>query len=189
MCTGSPGEQQLYHSISTVATLLLQIGEVAKQFPKTLSRPPSADSEAMGTNTSSGTPDTRSSTLHEPAADSPRVIPKTKAVKKSPQLTPAETDPLRFLQGGDSDSDNDSIIRDLEQSHAPKLSPRKESHAQPDPDWSINFEQFLASMLTEPHLVAIFEKENDILSSIEVYRNRRLKPTVDDDTASPSGRR
>ena len=28
----SPNEQQLYHSIATLATLLLQIGDVGKQF-------------------------------------------------------------------------------------------------------------------------------------------------------------
>jgi len=41
-----------------------------------------------------------------------------------------------------------------------------------DLDWSITFEQFLASILTEPPLVKYFEEEIDINIAIEYYRNR-----------------
>lgn len=41
-----------------------------------------------------------------------------------------------------------------------------------DLDWSITFEQFLASILTEPPLVKYFEEQIDINSAIEYYRNR-----------------
>ena len=41
-----------------------------------------------------------------------------------------------------------------------------------DPDWSITFEQFLASILTEPPLVQHFEEQIDINIAIEYYRNR-----------------
>jgi len=41
-----------------------------------------------------------------------------------------------------------------------------------DLDWSITFEQFLASILTEPPLVKYFEEQIDINIAIEYYRNR-----------------
>lgn len=34
VCVDDPKEQELYHSIATVGTLLLQIGEVGKQFQR-----------------------------------------------------------------------------------------------------------------------------------------------------------
>ena len=41
-----------------------------------------------------------------------------------------------------------------------------------DLDWSITFEQFLATILTEPPLVKYFEEQIDINGAIEFYRNR-----------------
>ena len=41
-----------------------------------------------------------------------------------------------------------------------------------DLDWSITFEQFLATILTEPPLVKYFEEQIDINGAIEYYRNR-----------------
>jgi hypothetical protein len=43
-----------------------------------------------------------------------------------------------------------------------------------DIDWSISFEQFLASMLTEPALVRYFERPMDLHDAIDKTRNRRL---------------
>ncbi|XP_055077768.1 TBC1 domain family member 9B-like isoform X2 [Periophthalmus magnuspinnatus] len=82
-------EQQLYHSIATVASLLLRIGEVAKRFTNHASKP--ADSASDPT---------------EPA--------------------PSSTSP----QGRTADA-----------------------------DWSISFEQVLASLLTETPLVDFFERK------------------------------
>ena len=43
-----------------------------------------------------------------------------------------------------------------------------------DWDWAISFEQFLASMLTEPPLVDYFEAKLDLKPAIDRFRNRRL---------------
>ena len=48
------------------------------------------------------------------------------------------------------------------------------STSKPDEDWSITFEQFLASMLTEVPLVSFFEQIVDVTSSVEKLRNRQL---------------
>lgn len=48
------------------------------------------------------------------------------------------------------------------------------SLSRPDEGWSISFEQFLASMLTEGTLVNYFESIHDVSDAIARMRNRRL---------------
>ena len=106
-----PDEQQLYHSLATVGTLLLQIGEVGKKFPSTC------------------------------------LSPETPAEEAANQMKELNVD--------DSKS-------------------AREAGAKVDVEWSITFEQYLASMLTEPPLVKYFEERVDLAPSIEKFRNRRL---------------
>jgi len=113
-----PNEQQLFHSIATVATLLLQIGEVGKQFSN-ISIAESTTTQPLESSASSAT----SATMGKP----------------------------------------DSL--DLERS----------SESTIDHSWSISFEQFLASMLTEEPLVSYFESQVDVMPAIERFRNRRLQ--------------
>ena len=248
MCTGSPDEQQLYHSISTVATLLLQIGEVGKQYK---SRPTSADpssgkpvisSPSQNTtgndnNTTTAIDDyeeilsakldgakldaqstsasnvTTAQLLDRGAKGDSSSRTAVQGQAHATSLTPVHNDPLSdclhdISNKQDSDSESEDIIRQLEEAHKTVISTtgkrsdgvddnsavdvrlRKTSlletpskaarESKPDPDWSINFEQFLASMLTEPHLVAIFEKDTNIITAVEAFRQRRLKPSDDD---------
>jgi len=114
-----PNEQQLFHSIATVATLLLQIGEVGKQFTS-LSV---SDSLPAQPSECSGAPAVTDAKIGEP-------------------------DCLDLNRGSASSVDH---------------------------DWSITFEQFLASMLTEQPLIAYFESEMDVISAVERFRNRRLQ--------------
>jgi hypothetical protein len=110
--TDEPNEQELFHSIATVATLLLQIGEVGKQF-------------YAASVTSS-------------------------AVAASGDMQPGA---VQQQQRPDS-LKVDSLL---------------------DTDWSITFEQLLASMLTESALVNYFECCVDLMPAIERFRNRRLQ--------------
>ena len=112
-----PNEQQLFHSIATVATLLLQIGEVGKKF-SSLSVSDTTPTHPLECSTSSETSDTT----------------------------------------GKPDS------LDLNRSSGSTI----------DQSWSVTFEQFLASMLTEEPLVSYFESHVDVMPAIERFRNRRL---------------
>jgi len=114
----NPNEQQLFHSIATVASLLLRIGEVGKQFsnlsvPVSVSEQPQESSDLPTASAVVGKPDTL----------------------------------------------------DLSGSSASSV----------DRFWSITFEQFLASMLTEEPLIDYFEKQVDVIPAIERFRNRRLQ--------------
>ncbi|RUS90405.1 hypothetical protein EGW08_001810 [Elysia chlorotica] len=119
--TDSVEEQDLYHSIATVGTLLLQIGEVGKRF-------------RHNTDTSSAS---------------------------------GGLSPLREAQ--------------LEgQGQVERVSPAAEATVvedrgrKPDADWSVSFEQLLASMLTESPLVDFFERIYDTTDAVASLRNRRL---------------
>jgi hypothetical protein len=114
--TDEPNEQQLFHSIATVATLLLQIGEVGKQFYSATAA----------------------------AGDSCSKLDQSSATHR-PQSLPVVSSGVRSLL---------------------------------DTDWSITFEQFLASMLTETPLVNYFERHIDLLPAIERFRNRRLQRQI-----------
>lgn len=113
-----PNEQQLFHSIATVATLLLQIGEVGKQFSNL------SVSDSLPTQ------------LHECSAS-----------------------PVADAMSGKPDT----------------LNLNRSSGSTLDHDWSMSFEQFLASMLTEQSLIDYFESQMDVIPAIERFKNRRLQ--------------
>ncbi|KFO69942.1 TBC1 domain family member 9B, partial [Cuculus canorus] len=106
MFSEDPVEQELYHAIATVASLLLRIGEVGKKF----SNRPMRKSEDCKTNNT-----------QDPVSE---------------EESPTSEQTARY----------GSTI---------------------DTDWSISFEQILASMLTETALVNYFEKKVNILQKIK----------------------
>ncbi|KGL74833.1 TBC1 domain family member 9B, partial [Tinamus guttatus] len=106
MFSEDPVEQELYHAIATVASLLLRIGEVGKKF----SNRPMKKSEESKTHNS-----------QDPVSE---------------EESPTSEQTARY----------GSTI---------------------DTDWSISFEQILASMLTETALVNYFEKKVNILQKIK----------------------
>lgn len=103
MFSEDPCEQQLYHSIATVASLLLRIGEVAKRFTN------------HGSNTA-----------------------------LSSAQTPTD----------------------------PAPSPTSSHGRTPDADWSISFEQMLASLLTETPLVDFFERKAQLRDKMATGKDK-----------------
>jgi len=112
-------QQRLYHSVSVVGTLLLQIGEVGQQF--------------SGKNLASGT------------AEKGELPPGLVSLQEVAQLG-----------GGDEEV-------------ASKNGKIKEDHLEDGEGWSITFEQFYASILTEPSLVDNFSQKSDIEASLKDY--------------------
>ncbi len=147
-------EQQLYHSIATVGTLLLQIGDVGKQFYIQRAHPTHTDSTA---STPEGSINVSAMTDSGMAADSVSEGASSHPIPVSASL----------------------------QSVASEATSVTSSHL-PDQDWSITFEQVLASMLTETPLVDFFEHNTDLRTSIEKYRNRRLLERSASISSSPN---
>ncbi|TNN33404.1 TBC1 domain family member 9B [Liparis tanakae] len=117
-----PLEQQLYHSIATVASLLLRIGEVGKRFAQAPPPPPPREEGA------------------EP----------------------------------DEETEDDA---------APTDDGGRRRGSVLDVDWSITFEQVLASLLTEAPLVDFFEKRRDFQGKMAASKAQRA---VERQTSSTS---
>ncbi|XP_060561507.1 TBC1 domain family member 9B-like [Ruditapes philippinarum] len=215
---GDPQEQELYHAIATVGTLLLEIGEVGKRFY--LHREEPLSSSCASTESASETNSLAQAFIPEIKEDSPLVESKTElsneigdnslnkaadgaagdtvtdevsskvgeldinvetdgdkpekiVSKKSDQ---EEITPDHFCEQSDLVSEQSATDNGSLASVSAKRGERTIStcSSKIDIDWSISFEQFLASMLTEPALVRYFERPMDLHDAIDKTRNRRL---------------
>ncbi|BFZ04267.1 hypothetical protein BsWGS_07306 [Bradybaena similaris] len=113
--TDLPEEPDLYHSLATVGTLLLQIGEIGKKVPETGS-------------------------------------------------------------GVEKKTETESTV-DTKVTGGKKVEPAASGYESHD-DWSISFEQLLASILTEPPLVDFFERIYDTTDAVAALRGQRLATKV-----------
>lgn len=149
MFTDNEYEQQLYHSIATVGTLLLEMGEVGKKFYLQKSVSESSTGENSSTKMESLSEDVEQLKMEESKAPSNSTENQTK---------------------------EDSSSSQSELSQLDELSPSgaRSSYSKPDSDWSISFEQMVASLLTEQPLVTYFEKQCDMSEAVAKMRNRRL---------------
>uniref|UniRef100_A0A3P9P4V0 EF-hand domain-containing protein n=1 Tax=Poecilia reticulata TaxID=8081 RepID=A0A3P9P4V0_POERE len=149
MFSEEPSEQQLYHAIATVASLLLRIGEVGKKFgngAKKVEAPPPArpGEEGPGEGTSTDPP----ATSDEETKDDTSVSSFSVVSSGSLQC---------------EDIADDTVLVSGEERRGSAL----------DADWSITFEQVLASLLTEPALVEYFERKMDIQAKMAACKAQR----------------
>ncbi|XP_064601750.1 TBC1 domain family member 9B-like isoform X2 [Liolophura sinensis] len=183
-----PEEQQLYHSIATVGMLLQEIGEAGKkiQMMRQLSEenPRTPESELMLSLDGITEVDAQiASTLEKSlkiegtAADSDAITTKAEGTgDSSEQDGPGDgvgdqgTNEASDRAGG-GDLSN-PIPSSLSQ---PSLAESGSSNSTKyDVDWSVTFEQYLASMLIEEPIVRFFEKEAKIIAVIERMRSQKL---------------
>lgn len=149
MFTDNEYEQQLYHSIATVGTLLLEMGEVGKKFYLQKSVSESSTGESSSTKMESLSEDVEQLKMEESKDPSNSTENQTKEDSSSSQ----------------------SELSQLDESSAAGA---RSSYSKPDSDWSITFEQMVASLLTEQPLVTYFEKQCDMSEAVAKMRNRRL---------------
>ena len=186
MFSEEPLEQQLYHSIATVASLLLRIGEVGKKFNNGTKKiktaaaqapPPSSREEGPGDGGSG------ESRLCEALADAhlePQPLNMSdEEAKDDMSLSSYSVVSSSSLQC--KDITDDTVLIGGEQRQGNVL----------DVDWSITFEQVLASLLTEPPLVDYFERKVDIQSKIVSCKTQRaverqISSTSDHEVTQPS---
>lgn len=100
------GRQEMYHSISLVGTLLLQIGEVGQRVKDTIARSKSIDEQ----------------------------------IGKNPNSLPTSISSYQLNSG----------------------------------EWSVTFEQFLASFMNESCLVDYFDKQIDLVAKLKQFSDRKL---------------
>jgi hypothetical protein len=231
MFVDNEAEQLLYHSIAKVATLLLELGDVGKQFlrpsdssasetspygsPSPLSTSPSthgAGSEPPGQASASST----SRISHSASLDSQGEVFLASSPlgdKEGGEAVKGDGGDVEESKSGEGSAAKDQLSEEFpasgkttpgDQSNKTKqtasggektdgesrdatgrvrtvsgsqTSEAAASASKPDELWSIRFEQFLASMLTEEPLVAYFERVYDVTDTIAAVRNRRLVNT------------
>lgn len=145
-------EQHLYHSIATVASLLLRIGEVGKKFHNGNKKVDDSDVQAPPT-----VPQVEEAHT-EVQSGEPQVCQEAAATKAS-----AKQDKGDVSAGHSGSLQPEDASGGTEQRQGSVL----------DADWSVTFEQVLASLLTEPPLVDYFERKQDIRSKVEACKAQR----------------
>ncbi|XP_077330428.1 TBC1 domain family member 9B isoform X1 [Lithobates pipiens] len=220
MFSEDPVEQELYHAIATVASLLLRIGEVGKKF----TNPPlrnSGDTQANVTGEPSSeeeehnsSPEYRQQMASEknPSSDAISVPCNSQAghmeedfqklrmesgnpERNSPPTQPTSDDETKDDTSVSSysmvsasslqceDIADDTVLVGCE---AGSATPKYGSTI--DAEWSISFEQILASVLTEPALVSYFEKKVDIVQKMKQKKvERQISSSSEHELSSVSG--
>ncbi|KAM9357249.1 TBC1 domain family member 9B [Symphorus nematophorus] len=177
-------EQQLYHSIATVASLLLRIGEVGKKFNNGSKK---TSDHAAAAQAPPPDPQREEEELGEGASGESQVCR---------ALADAQLEPAAPLQTSDEETKDDTSVSSYSVVSSGSLQcediaddtvlvggGEQRRGSVLDVDWSITFEQVLASMLTEPPLVDYFEKKRDIQSKMAACKAQRA---VERQTSSTS---
>lgn len=187
-------EQELYHAIATVASLLLRIGEVGKKFTNNGSSkkvleptstpqpqlqlpadgPEREDSNGEGSSGQSlickALAEAQLEPVGPPGGGPPGANGSDEEGKDDTSVSSYSVVSAGELQC--EDIADDTVLIGCGGGNGPAGGDRRRGSA-PDADWSITFEQVLASMLTEPALVDYFEKKQDIQSKMAACKTQR----------------
>uniref|UniRef100_A0A8D1C341 TBC1 domain family member 9B n=1 Tax=Sus scrofa TaxID=9823 RepID=A0A8D1C341_PIG len=189
MFSEDPMEQDLYHAIATVASLLLRIGEVGKRFSTRPGRKPRDIAPEEDELPAPDLPQNPARELQPPAAGDPQA---KAGGDTHPGKAPQESQVVGEGGGGEGRGSPSQPLSDDEtkddlsmssysvvstgslqcedladdtvlvggEARSPVTTPHCGGTV--DTDWSISFEQILASILTESVLVNFLEKKVDI---------------------------
>lgn len=192
MFSEDPMEQELYHGIATVASLLLRIGEVGKKFTNNGGRkaeaqlPSAIDALQPEREDSSGEGGSGQSLVSKALAEAQlETPPPTAAGSDEDAKDDTSVSSYSVVSAGSlqcEDIADDTVLIGCMSGEGGDGVDRRRGSA-PDADWSITFEQVLASFLTETSLVDYFEKKHDIQSKIVACK---LLRAVERQTSSSS---
>uniref|UniRef100_A0A8C5Q2D8 TBC1 domain family member 9B n=1 Tax=Leptobrachium leishanense TaxID=445787 RepID=A0A8C5Q2D8_9ANUR len=218
MFSEDPVEQELYHAIATVASLLLRIGEVGKKFSNPSQRN-AVDTHANLTSEPSSEEEELDLTLETSQQKTEGHLEQGIPVlcTAQPELTQEEIQKLQeesrgagknsppTQPGSDDETKDDTSVSSYSMVSATSLQCEdiaddtvlvgcEGSNSTPkygstiDTEWSISFEQILASMLTEAALVSYFEKKVDIVQKIKQKKvERQISSSSEYELSSVSG--
>ncbi|XP_058404107.1 TBC1 domain family member 9B isoform X3 [Diceros bicornis minor] len=216
MFSEDPMEQDLYHAIATVASLLLRIGEVGKRFSAQPGRKPRDCAPEEDEPPASDPPQDLAQELQPPAAGDPQAkaggdTHLGKALQESQVVGEGgggegQGSPSQLLSDDETKDDmsmssysvvstgslqcedlaDDTVLVGGE-ACSPAASIRCGGAV--DTDWCISFEQILASILTESVLVNFFEKRVDIGLKIKDQKKveRQFSTSSDHEQSGVSG--
>ncbi|XP_069543646.1 TBC1 domain family member 9B isoform X2 [Brachyistius frenatus] len=185
MFSEEPLEQELYHAIATVASLLLRIGEVGKKFNNgakkaetTAQATPTARALPVNLQEQEGPGDTASD-----EAQMCRALADAQLETATPQTSDEDAKDDTSASSYSVVSSSSLQCEDIADDTVLIGSGEHRRGSVLDVDWSITFEQVLASLLTEPPLVDYFEKKRDIHTKMAACKAQRA---VERQTSSTS---
>lgn len=202
MFSEDPDEQELYHATAAVTSLLLEIGEVGKLFSGAPARE-GGDSPTCPQGPPGGTAFPKKPAAPLALAGDPGSTARAEAEEASSPGGPMEDikleeDPATcsamlisdddtkddssmssysVLSAGSHEDDKlhcEDVGEDTVLVRGPQGSAALPGGARLDRDWAITFEQFLASLLTEPALVRYFDKPVSVMARVGGAKNGRL---------------
>ncbi|XP_039736169.1 TBC1 domain family member 9B isoform X2 [Pteropus medius] len=211
-----PLEQELYHAIAAVASLLLRIGELGKRFSTQPSRKPRDSAPREDGQPAPSSLQDLAQELQPPAAGDPQAkAGGDTQLGKAPQESQVvgeggggegQGSPSQRLSDDETKDDmsmssysvvstgslqcedlaDDTVLVGGE-AHSPTATARRGGTV--DTEWSISFEQILASILTESVLVNFFEKRVDIGLKIKDQKKmeRQFSSSSDQEQSGASG--
>uniref|UniRef100_G3W7K5 TBC1 domain family member 9B n=1 Tax=Sarcophilus harrisii TaxID=9305 RepID=G3W7K5_SARHA len=213
MFSEDPVEQELYHAIATVASLLLRIGEVGKKFSGRPHKKPEGNSatseeESLPSEhkqSSAGEQHSPVDPEHRAGGDmhSGKTLRENQIVSEEGRGE-GQGSPSQLLSDDETKDDMsmssysmvstsslqcEDIADDTVLVGCEAGSPASRYGSTIDTDWSISFEQILASILTETALVNFFEKKVDIGLKIKDQKKmeRQFSSSSDYELSSISG--
>jgi len=180
---GKTIQDQLYQSITMVGTILLQIGEVGQRVKETqmkekisdhrkFSRSKSGDDKIEKRKENESIEEKDRFSRMVPASYSCYDIAASQEIKSSNETSSSENESIKEISEDKNTRENINAVKNEASQPKDNLSD-KTSLIDPD-DWSITFEQFLASILNESCLVAFFDQKIDILKQLKVYHSDKL---------------
>uniref|UniRef100_A0A8C8MIV3 TBC1 domain family member 9B n=1 Tax=Oncorhynchus tshawytscha TaxID=74940 RepID=A0A8C8MIV3_ONCTS len=179
MFSEDPLEQELYHAIATVASLLLRIGEVGKKFTNNGAKKSTDTTYTQAPTLSAELPQPEKEESNGESSSGQSLVCKALAeaqLETPPQQTSDEevkddTSVSSYSMVSTGSLQCEDIADDTVLIGCAGDQQRRGSTL--DGDWSITFEQVLASMLTEPPLVDYFEKKGDIQARMATCKMQR----------------
>ncbi|XP_019572501.2 TBC1 domain family member 9B isoform X1 [Rhinolophus sinicus] len=209
MFSEDPKEQDLYHAIATVASLLLRIGEVGKRFLGQPGRKLRDTAPGEDEPPAPGPPQDPAREIQSPAMGDPQAraggdtqlgnVPQESQVVGQGGSGEGQGSPSQRLSDDETKDDMSmssySVVstgslqcEDLADDTV-LVGGEARSGGTVDADWSISFEQILASILTESVLVNFFEERVDIGLKIKDQRKveRQFSTSSDYEQSGVSG--
>ncbi|MBN3278746.1 TBC9B protein, partial [Polyodon spathula] len=180
MFSQDPSEQELYHSIATVASLLLRIGEVGKKFTNHTPKKPENNDRTQPASLELPTLEKELSTSMQEESKGGN-SDKVQAPEVPVELSESPQPPTSDEEAKDETSVSSFSIVSASSLQCEDIAEdtvligcgEQQTCSTLDADWSISFEQILASILTETPLVDFFEKRKDIRIKIADCKSQR----------------
>ncbi|XP_063356361.1 TBC1 domain family member 9B isoform X4 [Pelmatolapia mariae] len=169
-------EQQLYHAIATVASLLLRIGEVGKKFNNGTKKRETTPQTSLSAQTPPHSPQgEEEGPGHGASGESEvcRALADAQLEVVAAQMSDEETKDDASVSSYSVVSAGSLQCEDIAEDTVLIRGGEQRQGSVLDTDWSITFEQVLASMLTEPPLVDYFERKRNIQVKMAACKAQR----------------